>query len=59
MTHLPRGAGDGSGRSSGSANAIADTTLANIITFERGEPLVNVVGVELVKPSGGQSPLLR
>ena len=30
-----------------------DTTLANITAFERGEPLVNAVGAELVKPSGG------
>lgn len=29
--------------------AIADTTLANIAAFERGEPLVNAVGAELVK----------
>ncbi len=29
--------------------AIADTTLANITAFERGEPLVNAVGAELVK----------
>ena len=33
--------------------AIADTTLANIAAFERGEPLTNAVGAELVKPSGG------
>jgi D-lactate dehydrogenase len=33
--------------------AIADTTLANITAFERGGPLVNAVGAELVKPSGG------
>ena len=32
--------------------AIADTTLANITAFERGEPLVNAVGAELVTPSG-------
>ena len=31
--------------------AIADTTLANITAFERGESLVNAVGAELVKPS--------
>ena len=29
--------------------AIADTTLANITAFERGEPLANAVGAELVK----------
>ena len=28
--------------------AIADTTLANIAAFERGEPLPNAVGAELV-----------
>ena len=33
--------------------AIADTTLANIAAFERGEALANAVGAELVKPSGG------
>lgn len=33
--------------------AIADTTLANISAFERGEPLINAVGAELVKPGGG------
>jgi len=30
--------------------AIAGTTLANITAFERGEPLVNAVGAELMKP---------
>ena len=30
--------------------AIADTTLANIAAFERGEPLANAVGAEHVKP---------
>ncbi len=29
--------------------AIAETTLANITAFERGEPLANAVGAELVK----------
>lgn len=33
--------------------AIADTTLANITAFERGEPLVSAVGAELVRTSGG------
>ena len=30
--------------------AIADTTLTNITAFERGEPLANAVGADLVKP---------
>ena len=30
--------------------AIADTTLANITAFERGEALANAVGADLVKP---------